>query len=231
MGVFDKIKDIIEGWRSGRSGEKLLYIGASNTGKSSEVCKKVENFNKKRDLLKNSRRAKKDNYLKLCVLDGHKRLSKFIREGDIILNPSMDDWIDKLKNLRDSMVILDDHKQILGENDPPIEFIQFLFDCAENGVDVIIITHGFKHVQPKLFDYFDKFCLWYFTGMDEALNRTGNKELFLDLKEMVTEEYRKFTPDEYTNLYPNFPYIYYDSREQKIIKINFNQKQQKWERK
>ncbi len=40
---------------------------------------------------------------------------------------------------------------------------------------------------------------------------------------MVNKEYKKYSPEDYSKLYPNFPYIYYDTVRDKAIKVNFKE--------
>ena len=203
-----------------RGGELIVIIGYNNTGKSVETRFLIENFNNKRK--GKSNRPK--NFGKLIVYDPHRRYEDFLVDGDIVLRPSRENWYEEVRECKDSLMVLDDYRGLIPNDRMDSGFLDILFDRAEHGLDIIIITHSPLQILNRLVTYIDKYILFYSLGDEKAFEgKTTNPEVLVMLRDMVNKEYKKYSPEDYSKLYPNFPYIYYDTVRDKAIKVNFKE--------
>ena len=139
-----------------RGGEILCFLGHNNTGKSAESIFYIEQFCKKRKKIKN----KNKNFNRLAVFDPQNRYQKYLEKGDLNITPLNDDWFLTVSKFRDSLVVLDDHRQLIDTDTIDKRILNLLFLRSEYGIDFIIITHFAKLIQPKLVGYIDKYLMF-----------------------------------------------------------------------
>lgn len=203
-----------------RGGELIVIIGHNNTGKTVLSTQMAEDFNKRREGV--NLRNYPPNYYKLAVYDVQSRFTDYLKNGDISINSSDKEWAKKLLGLRKSLVILDDYKVLVPNDQMDKSFLDLLQYRAEYGIDIILITHNPKLVLERLSYYVDTYCLFYTAGNSNTFKgRLSGSERLIELKKMIDKEYKKYSREEYGKLYPNFPFIFYNGREEKAKLVNF----------
>jgi len=203
-----------------RGGELIIVIGHNNTGKTVFATRLADGFNKRRDSV--NLKSYPSNYYKLAVYDVQNRFSKHLRKGDLSIKTSDKDWCKKLLKMRKSLVILDDYKVLLPNDKMDSDLLDLLQFRAEYGIDIILIVHNPKLILERLSYYVDTYCLFYTAGNSNSFKgRVSGAERLIELKKVIDKEYKSYTREEYGNLYPNFPFIFYNGRNEEAKYINF----------
>ena len=203
-----------------RGGELICIIGHNNTGKTVFATQIAEDFNNRRKAI--NLRNYPPNYYKLAVYDVQNRFTDFFQKGDISIEHSDKEWAKKLLGLRKSLVILDDYKVLVPNDQMDKSLLDLLQYRAEYGIDIVIITHSPKLVLERLSYFIDTYCLFYTVGSNKVFkDRLGASEVLTELKKIIDKEYKRYNGNEYSKLYPNFPFIFYDGRNEKAKLVNF----------
>ena len=206
-----------------RRGSNFLgIIGTNNTGKSVIARELIKKFNDKRDLLEKNKKYP-SNYNKLILYDPQHRFQDLMREGDFNIKLNDKDWEEKILNYRASYVVLDDYKELFRVDTLSDKFMDIMSSRADYGLDITVITWHPKLILPRLAMFIDKYILFKINSDDkEYCSRIeGEKDFVLGMKYALNKEFKKYTEEQYKNLYPNFPFIYYDSGRQIAKKVNF----------
>lgn len=196
-------------------------IGTNNTGKTVLIRDLIGLFNKKRSKFNSSNYP--SNYHKIVVYDVQNRLQDLLMEGDLNILPNDKDWKKKILNLRDSLIVLDDFKVLIPNDKMEEDLLNILAFRMEYGLDLIFAAWHPKLIIPRLAMFIDKYYL-FATNCDEkdfASRINGSRDMAISFKQLLDKEFSSYTDNEYKNLYPNFPFIYYDSGKNKAVKINF----------
>lgn len=206
-----------------RGSEIIGIIGGNNTGKTVLAKSLAEKFVKKRNKIDLKKYPK--NYYRLAVYDVQDRFGDLLNEDDLSIKVSDDNWCKKLLKLRNSLIILDDYRVLMPKDTMDKDFLNLLQYRAEHGLDIILIAHNPQLVIPRLSYYIDTFCLFYTAGNEKSFDhRLSGSENLKKLKNVIDKEFKSYTQDEYSNLYPNFPYIFYQDKKNKAVLINFKKK-------
>lgn len=208
---------------SRRGSNAMGICGTNNTGKT-VICEElIKKFNEKRDRLKSNGKKYPNNYHKLIVFDPQQRFKKYMREGDITINIGDEGWEEMLLKVRDSMVIFDDYKILAGEQTITKTLLKVFGWRMAYGLDMIFIVWHPLQFPPSMSRFLDKYLLFRINGDDkEYVSRlNGNKDKLIDCKRLLDREFLKYNENEYKNLYPKFPFIFYDTGTDKATKVNF----------
>ncbi len=204
-----------------RGSELIVIIGHNNTGKTSFAKKLIEGFNKRRDLA-TSKKKYPSNYYKLAVYDVQDQFGDYMREGDMSIRTSDKDWCKKLLKMRKGMVVLDDYKVLIPNDTMSEDLLNLLQFRAEYGLDIVLIVHNPQLILQRLSYYIDTYCLFYTAGnKDSFKGRLSGSDRLIELKKMIDNEYKSYSPLAYSKLYPNFPFIYYNGKNEKVKLVNF----------
>ena len=202
-----------------RGGEIIFFIGHNSTGKTVVATELVKMFNERRSKQSSNRPI---NYGRLAVYDVQNRFTDLMKPNDISIRTSNKDWCKELLTLRDSMVVLDDYKVLVPNDRMDSSLLDLLQYRAELGIDIILITHNPSLVLERLSYYVDKYFLFYTLGNDDSFKKkVMGAEKLIALRKVINQQYKKYTAQQYSNLYPNFPFIYYDLKTEVAKKINF----------
>ncbi len=211
----------------GKRGSNCIgIIGTNNTGKTVVSEEIIKRFNAKRDRLSKLSKKYPSNYHKLVVFDVQNRYTKYMREGDINVMIGEDDWEDKVLALRDSLFIADDFKVLVGTDKISPKLLQIFGYRMEYGLDLVFIVWHPRLLPPRIAQFIDKYYLFRANGNDkEYVDRiNGETEEIIKCKHAINSYCSKFTNEEYGNLYPNFPFVYYDTNTNTSIKVNMDKK-------
>ena len=202
-----------------RGGELIAILGHNNTGKSVTTQNIIESFNKERDNLAKNHPV---NYYRLATFDVQGRFNNLKRKNDVAILPTNDDWCKQLLKLRCSLIVLDDYRILMDSDRMESDFLNLLQYRAEYGIDIIIITHNPSLLHERLTYYLNRYLLFYTTGKPESFkSKIPDYETLIKCKTEIDDYYKKYTPDEYKKIYPNFPFIEWNGVSQKAIKYNF----------
>jgi len=205
-----------------RGSDFIAVIGTNNTGKSVIVKELIKKFNLKRDRLEAVDRYPA-NYNKLIVYDPQDRFKDLLRKGDHVIKLNHDNWAEDVLRYKASLLVMDDYKELFENDRLPKQVMNLMSARAEAGIDIILVTWHPKLILPRLSMFINKFVLLKSNGKDkDYISRIdGEEDFVLSLRDSLNKEYQKYTPEQYAALYPNFPFIYYDSSTNKAKKINF----------
>ena len=208
-----------------RGSELIAVIGTNNTGKSAITELLVQQYNKKRDLLE-SKNEYPDNYNKLIIYDPQRRFKKYLRKGDHIIDLTDENWADDILKYRSSMVVLDDYKELLDGDTMPKPLLRLVSGRAEFGIDLILVMWHPMLIIPRLAMFITKFFILKVNSKPKEFTARiqGNEELVLNIQKDLDEEFSRYGEQEYSSLYPNFPFIYYDSSKNFAKKVNFKKR-------
>ena len=206
-----------------RDSNVIGIVGTNNTGKTVIARQLIEKFNKKRDAIKKNGKKYPVNYHKLVVFDVQNRMEDLMREGDINIRIGVDGWEKQILELRDSMIVLDDFKVLLGGDTISPELLQIFGYRMEHGLDLIFIVWSPNLFPPRIHNFIDQYYLFRTNGSDKdfVARLNGNKDKLIKCKSVLDSYFEKFTKETYGAKYPNFPFIYYDSRIDEAVKVNF----------
>lgn len=208
--------------RKQRGSDFIAVIGTNNTGKSVIVRELIKKFNIKRDKLERENKYPA-NYNKLIVYDPQARFTDLLRKGDFVIKLNNTDWAKDVLRYKASLLVMDDYKELFETNTLPPDVMNLMSARAESGIDIILVTWHPKLILPRLSIFINKFILLYCNGKDkDYISRIdGEEDYVLGLRDSLIKEYKGYTDEQYAALYPNFPFIYYDSGKNKAKKINF----------
>ena len=206
-----------------RASNCIGIIGTNNTGKTVISEEIIKRFNAKRDRLQNNGRKYPSNYHKLVVFDVQNRYSKYMRKGDINIMIGDEGWEQKILALRDSMFIADDFKMLVDDDRISKDLLKVFGYRMEYGLDLVFIVWFPTLIPPRIYKFIDKYLLFRTNGNDkEFVSRiNGDKETIIKCKEELDKEFEKYNEIQYGNLYPYFPFIFYDTGTNKAVKVNF----------
>jgi len=206
-----------------RGSNALVIAGTNDTGKSVLSLIIVEQFDKKRDRLKKNGRKYPSNYHKLVTFDPQDRYAKYRREGDINIIIGDEGWEDRILALRDSLCIFDDFRMLMGEDKTSKKLLQIFGWRAEYGLDLVFICWHPLLIPPRISMFMDKYWLLRTNGTEKdfVARINGNKDKIAECRRLLDKEFLQYNDTQYKALYPNFPFIYYDTGTDKALKINF----------
>ena len=204
-----------------RASNIIGIVGTNNTGKTVIAEEIIKTFNIKRDKLNSTNYP--SNYHRLVVFDVQDRLGHLLRKGDISIRIGDEGWEKMILGLRDSMVVFDDFKVLLEGDRISKDLLKVFGYRMEYGIDLIFIVWHPSLFPPSMHRFLDKYYLFRTNGSEkEFIDRlNGSKEDLINCKRLLDKEFLKYNETEYGALYPNFPFIYYDTGTNKSIKINF----------
>jgi hypothetical protein len=205
-----------------RGAELIAVIGTNNTGKSAITELLIQKYNKKRDALE-MKGEYPENYNKLIVYDPQHRFRKYLRKGDHVIDLTDENWADDILKYRASMVVLDDYKELLDGDTMPKQLLRLISGRAEFGIDLILVMWHPMLIIPRLAMFITKFFILKVNSKPkEFIARIqGNEELVGKIQIALDKEFGSYSEQEYSNLFPNFPFIYYDSQKNFAKKVNF----------
>lgn len=207
-----------------RNSNCIGIVGTNNTGKSVVTRLVIERFNKKRDRLKSNGKKYPSNYNKLIVYDPQHNFIDLLREGDIEIILGEDGWEQQVLSLRDSMCVFDDFKNLIDDDRISKDLLRIFGYRMEYGLDLIFVVWHPDLFPPRMYKFIDKYYLFRTNGDDKEFFRriNGTKETVVRCKHILDTEFIKYDELSYKALYPNFPFIYYDTGTNKAVKVNFS---------
>ena len=206
-----------------RGGTITGIVGINNTGKSVIAAKIIEVFNRKRDLIENNGKKYPPNYNKLIAFDPQERFKHLMRAGDLTLRTGNKDWEKGILKYRDSLIVFDDVKQLMRGQTLNDEFLDILGWRVEHGLDMIFIVHHPKFFPPSLSSYMNRYYFFKFNGNHKQIAERlgGEEDEIINCKRLLDLEFKKYTPQQYSAKYPNFPFIEHNIDTNESFKINF----------
>jgi len=205
-----------------RGSELIAIIGTNGTGKTVVARMLIEKFNAKRDRL-NGTKKYPANYNKLIIYDPQHRFQDLLRKGDFEIKLNNKNWEKDVLRYKSSLIVLDDYKELFRSNNLSDGFTDVMSARAESGLDIIFITWFPRYILPRLSQFINKYFLFKVNCKDkEYIDRiNGEEDVVLNIKSSLNKEFKKYTPNEYSNLYPNFPFVYFNADTNEGKKVNF----------
>jgi hypothetical protein len=179
------------------------FIGTNRTGKTStaiEIVKAYKKSNPKNDIVTFDPQAKFTEYSNYQIQD--------------VLD--LNNLIDK----KDFLLVMDDYQALLQSDKMHHLFTTLLTYRAENGVDIIFITHHPSLIKQQLSYYMTHLFIFYCNLSDDVVGinkKVVNADKIEKLFREIEQEFIKNGGGEY----PKFKHIVYSNQEDKHKKVNF----------
>jgi len=205
-----------------RGSEFIGIIGTNGTGKTVIARMLIEKFNAKRDEAAIIC-GYPSNYNKLVVYDPQHRFQDLLRKGDFVIQLNNKDWEKDILKYKSSLIVLDDYRELFKTDALSDKFMDVMSKRAEQGLDIVIITWFPKLILPRLSQFLNKYFLFKVNCDDKEYSDriNGEKETVLNIKRMLNKEFEKYTEQQYADLYPNFPFVVFNSNTNRGQKVNF----------
>jgi len=179
------------------------FIGTNRTGKTSTALNIVKSYKK----------ANPKN--EIICFDPQ---NKFGEYADYFIQDILD--LNNLIDRKDYLLVLDDYQALLPSDKMHHLFITLLTYRAENGVDIIFITHHPSLIKQQLSYYMTHLFIFYCNLSDDVVGinkKVVNAEKIEKLFREIEQEFIKNGGGEY----PNFKHIVYSNQEDKYKKVNY----------
>ena len=179
------------------------FIGTNRTGKTStaiEIVKEYKKANPKNDIVTFDPQAKFTEYSNYQIQD--------------VLD--LNNLIDK----KDYLFVMDDYQALLQSDKMHHLFTTLLTYRAENGVDIIFITHHPSLIKQQLSYYMTHLFIFYCNLSDDVVGinkKVVNADKIEKLFREIEQEFIKNGGGDY----PKFKHIFYFNQEDKHKKVNF----------
>ena len=132
-----------------------------------------------------------------------------------------EDWISKLLELRNALIILDDYKIIHEKNTPMKGLGRLLAHRADYNLDIIYICHSPSLILNLLTFYTSHYFLFYTEAMDGSFQKKIlNYKLCINGQRLINKYVRTFG----RGTYPKFPHVIVDTERGELNAVNFTQK-------
>ncbi len=132
-----------------------------------------------------------------------------------------DDWVSKLLELRNALIILDDYKIIHEKNIPMKGLGKLLAHRADYNLDIIYICHNPSLIVNLLTFYTSHYFLFYTEAMDGSFQKKiMNYKLCINGQRLINKYVRTFG----RGAYPKFPHVIVDTEAAELNAVNFTQK-------
>lgn len=174
-----------------------MFIGGNNTGKSTEATMYATLF-----YLNNPR----------CEMAGYDPQYRFehMIKPMYRLDPiegRKKGWYDKIKHLRNTMLIFDDYRSFNRMNTASDDMLQMCEKRFEYGWDIIMVCHDPKFVLLDLIPYIDDYHIFYTMGNDANFEDRIPNYLYCQRAAEIMRDYVRDKPDVIKN-----PKQFYDGK-------------------
>lgn len=210
MKVNQIINQKVEGQKQQNNTEKrqnycIAFIGQNRTGKTS-VAKSLA-----REWM-NANPGKR-----VMVFDPQTKFADIAT--DFIFLNEIRTWGQKISNLRNALLILDDYRLIHPKAIINQEFSELLAFRSQWNVDIIYICHSPSMVLNTLTYYTTHYFIFYTLAQKDSFERKiPNYELCERAKNYINK-YVRFTG---RGTYPNFPHMIVDCEKERLYANNMN---------
>ena len=182
------------------------FIGTNRTGKSVISRMYAEIW-------------RKNNPDGIIVAFDPQRRFKGLTDWEIM--PDDDEWIEKLLQLRNALIILDDYKIIHEKNQPMKGLGKLMAHRADYNLDIIYICHSPSLILNLLTFYTSHYFLFYTEAMDDSFQKKIlNYKLCINGQRLINKYVRTFG----RGAYPKFPHVIVDTEKGELYAVNFTQK-------
>lgn len=154
------------------------------------------------------------------MIISHDPQNKFGRVTDYYIQSDDNEWAEKLVNIKNCLLILDDYK-LINENPRAIKgFQKILINRRANNVDIMYMCHN-PSLVLNLLAYFTTHYYLYFTKAQEGSfdGKIPDYSLCITACNIVNRHVGNFGPGKY----PNFPYVIVDTDKKKLTAVNIKQ--------
>ena len=140
-----------------------------------------------------------------------------IRDKKINLSDSWEKNFLNDKNIKNSLLVIDDYRILCPSNTMSQGFLDILNIKNEYCIDIIIITHAPGLIIERLTYFITHYFLFYTQSTAKGFkDRMSNYETVYKLKDIINEYVKKHGRGDF----PIFPYIIFDNETEKINFIN-----------
>ncbi len=183
------------------------FIGTNKTGKTAVTREIAIGWSEDKD----------DGYT-ILGFDPRRQLQD-ICDSFIYITDSDEEIVSKINDTRNALLILDDYR-ILHDEDKVRPWLLYLLQQKDGyNIDIIYSCHNPELVINKL-TYFTTHYYIFYTNVQEGgwKRKIPNYTLCMSGSSYVNKYVRKYGRGEY----PNFPYMYIDTENEKLCAINMN---------
>lgn len=185
-----------------------MFIGLNGRGKTTML----------KEFIRHYKKAKPRN--KVIVFDQNESIEKSLYNQAL----NLDNYERLLTTQRNTLFVIDDYKMIFTQDRPEKFWHTFFGTRRTRNNDIIFTCHAPSQVMNFLAGYIEEYFLWYTISATSIDKKIACASLIMEAKEHVDKEAKKYTKEQYINLYPNFPYAIIETLDEKITYHNFQEK-------